>query len=294
MKATTNLATGMLAVLLAAWPASTPAAAQQGEAPPAPATEPVEVNVLVEQVTGDSRGWLWSLQEVSAGGINVDPADYVARLEGTLAETLASESKDVRRPTVLIRLARLAPAAQARPVLARWVNRAGLPANVRYEVARSLASLTEERGAILELLSAESDAVVAGTIDAIGNTGDDVLLARLAELLDDRERYQATRTGDALTRVQLLGEYKAFWAAHPDAGDRLSFLLGRAGEVFLTVPPPSPPVLSDLPVASWLLARFGEMFERDPGQLRAAVQAHLDTGPVNATQARLVLEILES
>lgn len=272
---------------------ASPVAAEEKPPPGIAKGEEVEVGALVEQVTRDPRGWLWALQDAVDQGIELDAQDYLRQLEEALAEVQAGHRQS-RRAIVLVRLARVRSVKQAHLPLADALHLETISEDLRYEMARSLASLVTEPAEILSLLKEESDAVLAGVIDAVGVRKDKVIRRRLGRLLAEREKYQATRTGDALTQLQLLKEYESFWETHSGAEERIGFLLKRAGEMYLPVPSPSPPVRSDSFVASWLRERFAGMFREKPDLMKSKIEAYLESAPANATILSLALDEIGS
>ena len=74
----------------------------------------------------------------------------------------------------------------------------------------------------------------------------------------------------------------------------LASLLNRAGEMYLPVPSPSPPVRSDSLVASWLRDRFKEISRENPDLMKSRIEAYLETAPVNAAILSLALDEMGS
>ncbi len=269
--------------------------AQSSGRPGIPEVNLVEVSYLVDQVTSDPQGWRWGLQEALARKVEFGSDDFLAQLRDALSDVDADLSpRELARAIVLVRLARTRSVTKASHLFHGMLDREGVSDRVRYEIARALSSLSRRREEVLSLLDARSDPVVAGAIDEVGDTKDEVIQRRLRALLARRGEYHATRTGDALARLELLNEYKEFWASHTNTGQRLDFLVQRAGEMYLPIPPPSPAVRGDGLVASWVRNRVEEMHRENPELVNRRISAELETAPVNADYLRLALEELQN
>ena len=103
----------------------------------------------------------------------------------------------------------------------------------------------------------------------------------LEDMLANRDAYQATHTGEALAGYELMGEYADHWAANPDPNTRVDLVLAAAGQMYAIVPPPSPLVRADDPVAQWLRDRLLELHDQDAELLATSLQARIDTAPVH-------------
>jgi hypothetical protein len=234
------------------------------------------------------------LQHALDREVEFDTDHFLEELQDALAYADADlPPKRVARAMVLLTIARVRNVTETRGLLAPQLHREALSDNVRYEIARVLARLSARPEETLSLLRSTSDPVVAGAIDEAGDTKDGLIRHELRGLVAQREKYQATRTGDALARLHLLNDYKTFWAGRTDAGQRLDFLIQRAGEMYLPVPPASPPVRDDGLVASWLRQRLEELHCEDPELVIRRISANLETAPANAKYLRVALEDLQ-
>jgi hypothetical protein len=253
-----------------------------------PKGEPQGLDRLLESVGEAPAGWEAAVEAVARSGEPVDPGRLAAELERLAGEAKAAPSPPDRlKAQALARLARRQGAVVAVPVLREIALAAVLPEDLRYESARALAALAP--GLAPELLASGADPVMAGVLDQLGDAGEPAVARAVTALRRDHDRYQATLTGDALTRLRLADDYAAHWRAHRTFEERLAFLVPRVGEMYTITPPPGRPVLRDDPVGRRLAAALRELWAERPQQLAAAFEAAIEKGAVNADYLRLAL-----
>jgi hypothetical protein len=260
-----------------------------GVAPP-----PGSVAELVTRLTSDEHGWRWALQSAIDENVVFDNADLIDELRRALDNVMNAPSPSAQiRATVLVRIVRLRNVASAADLLRDMLSAPRLTEDLRYEMARALSAVAAVPEHLMALLESKSDAVVAGVVDEIGDSEAPKIAPSIRRLLRELAAHQATRTGDALARLQLLNEYKEFWQTHQASNARIDFLLNRVGEMFTPIPPPSPPIRSDNLAGRWLRARLHEIEAADADTLKRRIKALIDSSPPQLDYLQLIGSELE-
>lgn len=251
---------------------------------------PTQVQQLLDEVMESPSGWHRALQDALDEEPALDVESFRHELKTTLDGKPAVASKAELRVVILLHIARIRGMTETRPELDTALV-SGHSERIRYELAWTLATLEPETARATELLASRDDAVVAGAIEAVGDRDDDVLERRLDELLGQRDRYQGTLTGNALSHLQLRNEYEELWTASTSLGERLDFLLVRAGQTFLPVPS-SDLVRSDELPARWLRRRLRQLYDQDAEMVLGRLKARLATDSLRKPHLEALLKEL--
>ncbi len=253
---------------------------------------PTQAQQLLDKVMESPSGWHYALQEALDEEPTLEVESLRHELKTTLGGKPAVASKAELRAVILLHIARIRDIKEAGPELESALG-FGHSESIRYELAWTLATLEPETARATQLLASRDDAFVAGAIEAVGDRDDDVLERRLDELLGQHERYQGTLTGNALSHLELKNEHEEWWTASTSLGERLDFLLDRAGEMFLPVPSPCPaPVRSDELPARWLRRRLRQLYDQDAETALSRLKARLATDSLRKAHLEALLKEL--